>query len=103
MPWVSGSVGVGFNRAYSFTNTPTIPEAMAQNNFGNHINTSFTYTVGAGFQKIINQNWQAGIGYEFADWGGSELNAAQGQTLNSGLDLNHVYTNGLMFNLTFIA
>lgn len=103
LPWVSGSVGVGFNRAYSFTNTPTIPEAIAQNNFGANTQTSFTYTVGAGFQKVINQNWQAGIGYEFADWGQSQLNAAQGQTLNSGLGLNHVYTNGLMFNLTYIA
>ena len=103
LPWVSGSVGVGFNRANGFHNTPLISEALPQSNFGNYTQTSFTYTVGAGLQKIINSNWQAGIGYEFADWGGSELNAAQGQTINSGLDLNHVYTNGLMFNLTYIA
>lgn len=32
-----------------------------------------------------------GIGYEFADWGRSQLNRALGQTFNSGLFLPHVY------------
>ena len=102
-PWVSGSVGVGFNRAYSFNNTALISEAIPQNNFGNNTQTSFTYTVGAGLQKIINHNWQIGMGYEFADWGKSQLSRAASQTINSGLNLNHLYTNGLIFNLTFIA
>lgn len=103
LPWVSGSVGVGFNRSNGFYNKILIPEAVAQNNFGNHTQTSFTYTVGAGLQKIINQNFQAGIGYEFADWGQSHLNQASGQTLGTGLSLNHLYTNGLIFNITYTA
>lgn len=103
LPWVSGSVGVGFNRSNGFYNVPTISQAVVQNNFGNHTQTSFTYTVGAGLQKIINSNWQAGIGYEFADWGQSHLNAATGQTQGQGLSLNHLYTNGLMFNITYTA
>ncbi len=102
-PWVSGSVGVGFNRAYGFNNTNLIYEAIPQNNFANNIQTSFTYTVGAGVQKILNQNWQMGMGYEFADWGKSQLSRAASQTINSGLNLNHLYTNGLIFNLTYIA
>lgn len=44
-----------------------------------------------------------GIGYEFADWGRSQLNRAPGQTLNSGLSLSHLYTNGFLFNLTYSA
>jgi opacity protein-like surface antigen len=102
-PWISGSIGVGFNRANGFHNQPLISEAVMQNNFGNYMQTSFTYTVGAGLQKIINSNWQAGMGYEFADWGQSHLNAASGQTLGEGLSLNHLYTNGLMFNITYTA
>ena len=103
LPWISGSVGVGFNRANGFHNSPVIIEAVAQNNFTNHTQTSFTYTVGAGIQKVLTQNWQAGIGYEFADWGQSHLNRAQGQTMGAGLSQNHLYTNGLMFNLTYIS
>ena len=103
LPWISGSVGVGFNRSNGFYNTPLIYEALTQNNFGNHTQTSFTYTIGAGLQKIINQNFQAGVGYEFSDWGQSHLNQASGQTLGTGLSLNHLYTNGLIFNITYTA
>jgi len=103
LPWVSASVGVGFNTAYSFSNTPLIFEAIRNPDFTSHTATSFTYTVGAGVQKAINANWQVGVGYEFADWGRSRLGRAPGQVLGSGLSLDHLYTNGLMFNLTYLA
>lgn len=103
MPWVSASLGVGFNQAHNFHNTALIEEAVAMPNFASNTKTSFTYTVGAGVQKILNKNWQIGAGYEFADWGQSQLNRASGQTLNSGLSLNHLYTNGILFNLTYFS
>lgn len=103
MPWVSASLGVGFNRAHDFTNTPLIFEALPNSNFTNHTKTAFTYTVGAGVQKALNTHWQVGAGYEFADWGKGELGRALGQTMNSGLALNHLYTNGVLFNLTYFA
>lgn len=102
-PWVSGSLGVGFNRAYSFSNTPTIFEAIPNNNFVSNTETAFTYTLGAGVQRALNPHWQVGAGYEFADWGKSQLGRALGQTLNSGLGLDHLYTNGFLFNLTYLA
>lgn len=103
MPWISGSFGVGFNRAYGFNNTPLIFEALPNPNFGNKTKTAFTYTLGVGVQKMLNDHWQAGVGYEFASWGKSQLDRADGQTLNSGLTLNHTYTNGVMFNLTYVV
>ena len=103
IPWVSGSIGVGFNNAHSFLNTPIIFEALPTPNFASNTETVFTYTVGAGVQKALNNHWQVGIGYEFADWGKSQLSRAEGQTLNSGLTLNHFYTNGVLFNLTYLA
>ncbi len=102
-PWVSASLGVGFNRAHDFTNTPLIFEALPNPNFTNHTKTAFTYTLGAGVQKSISEHWQLGVGYEFADWGKSELGRAHAQTMNSGLALNHLTTNGVLFNLTYIA
>lgn len=103
IPWISGSAGVGFNNAHNFTNTPTIFEAVASPNFASHMTTAFTYTAGAGIQKALNEHWQVGAGYEFADWGKSNLGPASGQTLNTGLKLNHLYTNGVMFNLTYVS
>ncbi|PWY54176.1 hypothetical protein DGG96_18370 [Legionella qingyii] len=103
MPWVSGSIGVGFNEARSFRNIPKIFEALPNPNFASHTQTAFTYTVGAGIQKALNQNWQVGVGYEFADWGKSQLGRASGQTIGEGLELNHFYTNGVLFNITYLA
>ena len=76
---------------------------MIQNNFAAYTQTSFTYTLGAGIQKILTNHWQVGLGYEFADWGQSRLNRASEQTIGQGLSLSHLYTNGLVFNLTYTA
>jgi len=103
IPWVSGSIGLGFNRAHNFINTPLIFEALPNANFANHTTTALTYTLGIGVQKSINDQWQVGIGYEFADWGKSKLERAAGQTMHSGLKLSHLYTNGVLFNLTYVS
>lgn len=102
-PWLSGSLGVGFNQARDFSNTPKIFQAVVMPNFTNHTTTAFTYTVGAGVERNLNDHWRVGVGYEFTDWGKSGLSRAPGQTLNTGLAVSHVYTNGVLFNLTYKA
>lgn len=103
MPWVSASIGVGFNHAHAFNNTSLIYEAVKNPNFTSHTQTAFTYTLGAGIQKALTQHWQVGVGYEFADWGKNHLGRALGQTMNTGPYLNHLYTNGVLFNLTYLT
>ncbi|HAU1408730.1 TPA: outer membrane protein [Legionella pneumophila] len=103
MPWVSASLGVGFNRAHEYSNAPLIFEALPNPNFADHTKTAFTYTLGAGVQKSINEHWQLGVGYEFTDWGRGQLGRAFGQTIHSGLTINHLYTNGILFNLSYLA
>ena len=102
-PYISGSLGVGFNQANNFNMNALIIEAVPAPNFKNQTTTALTYTVGAGIQRAFGQHWQAGIGYEFADWGKSQLAAAPGQTMGEGLLLNHLYTNGLLVNLTYLV
>ncbi|MCX7115963.1 MAG: porin family protein [Gammaproteobacteria bacterium] len=101
LPYVSGSVGVAWNQAYQFSMSPIIFEAIPQPPFQTNTQTAFTYTAGAGVQKILNDHWQLGMGYEFADWGGSTLSRASAQTINNGLTLSHLYTNQLQFNITY--
>ena len=103
MPWVSGSAGIGFNRAGRYQNTPVIFEAEVDPNFTSHTKTSFSYTLGAGAQRAIDDHWQVGIGYEYADWGKSQLNRAPGQMMNTGLQLGHLYANALLFNVSYLA
>lgn len=103
MPWVSASIGVGFNRAHGFQNISLIYEALPSTNFTNHTQTAFSYTLGVGGQKKVTDHWEMGIGYEFSDWGRSELGPTKGQTINTGLSLHHLYTNGFLLNVTYIA
>ncbi len=72
-------------------------------NFDSHTTTSFTYTLGVGVQRNVTPHLQAGIGYEFADWGSSKLSPATGQTTSGVLSLSHFYTNGVLANLTYSA
>lgn len=102
-PYVSGSLGVGFNRAHDFSMTSKLFQQIVPPAFEANTITSLTYTVGAGIQKDLNEHWQAGLGYEFADWGNSQLARAYGQTLNSGLTLSNLYTNSLQFYLSYIG
>lgn len=103
IPWISVGVGLGFNEAHGFTNTPLISEAVMMSSFANKTTAAFTYTLGVGMQHNITQHTQLGIGYEFSDWGQSRLGRAAGQTLNSGLSLSHLYTSGFLFNITYQA
>ncbi len=102
-PYVSGSLGVGFNQAYHFNITPTIFAAVPAPNFTSNTTVAFTYTLGIGLQRAINAHWKVSAGYEFADWGKSQLGTALGQTLGAGLSLNHLYTNGIQFSLSYCA
>lgn len=102
-PWISGSVGLGLNRAYSYQNIPLIYEALPRPNFGSHTQTTFSYALGAGVQRILDDHWQIGLGYDFSYWGKSTLNGSSEQTVPSRIALSHIYTNGVLFNLTYLS
>jgi len=57
---------------------------------------------GIGIQKAINPSFQVGVGYEFANFGKAQLNPAAGQTVNGGLSALHVFTNQLLFNVSYV-
>jgi len=101
MPWLSASIAIGFNNACNFSNTPTIPQALASPNFANSTTTTFSYAIGAGAQYKFNPHWQFGVGYEFSDWGASQLGAVPGGTA-PGLSLSHLFTHSVLLNITYL-
>ena len=104
LPYLSASVGVGFNKSYHFTMTPKIYAAIPVPAFQANTQTSLAYTLGVGVQRSINQHWQAGVGYEFANWGKSQLARAPGQILStSGLQLQHFYTHELQLSVSYLV
>ena len=102
MPYISGSLGVGFNRAHAFERVAVIEGEIPAPPFAPNTATAFTYTVGVGLQRALDEHWKLGIGYEFADWGKSHLGRFNGQTLNTGLRMSHLYTNELQFGISFV-
>lgn len=101
----NASLGVGLNRAHGFTTAAKIFEEVVPPFFGDHTTAAFTYTLGAGFQKTINNHWSGGIGYEFSDLGQNRLDSASCQKSSSasGISLDHLYNNAVMFNLTYVV
>lgn len=101
-PYVSGSIGVGVNKSHGFSISPIIYEEVPAPNFTSANDSGMVYTAGLGVQTSYNENWQVGLGYEFADWGNLELGRAPGQTRNTGLGANHLYTHELQFSITYV-
>ncbi|RAP38004.1 hypothetical protein B1207_03175 [Legionella quinlivanii] len=103
IPWISGGIGVSFNQAHEFSNKSLSCGVFPVPDFTDHKQTALALTFGAGLQKILNRHWQIGGGYTLADWGKSSLGRAEGQSMNSGLKLNHLIAQGILFNLTYIG
>jgi len=102
-PYIGASAGVGFNRASDYLITPKIFQEIPSPPFAPKTKTSFTYTLEAGMQKTLTAHTSAGIGYVFSDWGQTSLSRAPNQTLGTGLQTNHLYTNGLQLSLNYHA
>lgn len=97
-PYFGGSLGLGFNRSQGYQLDSTNEDL----NFTSNLRYTYTYTLEMGLQRTIITHWQGGVGYVFSDWGVSSLgNLPSKRTFTSPFALNHLYTNGLMFTLTY--
>ncbi|WP_367605698.1 outer membrane protein [Legionella sp. W05-934-2] len=100
MPYIMGSFGLGMNSSHQYKETqiPQMPTFRS-----NTTTAAFAYTLGGGLEAAFNQNWHGGIGYQFADWGKSNLDSIGGQPYDEGLRLARLYTHVLQFSLTYIC
>ncbi|KTC86862.1 outer membrane protein [Legionella brunensis] len=103
MPYLSGSLGYGYNRATNFSITPKIFQEVPAPAFTDANTSSFTYTAGAGIEWAFSSNWRVGIGYEFADWGKVEFGLAPGQIPGSSYGLNHLYSQQFQLSLSYFS
>ena len=100
-PYVSGSIGVGFNNAHDYIpvlNNPFFTEPLW---YTSHTAVAFSYTLGAGVQAMLTPHWQVGVGYQFGDLGKSFL-YGDDVYLAKGLKLTHLYTNEVLFSLGYV-
>lgn len=97
------SLGFGANRSSSFILTQKdlaqVPPPLFT---ASTIISSVIYTAGFGIQKVMPDNWAFGIGYEYSNWGKSELGKAAGQTLNTGIKVDGLYLHSVYISCSFI-
>jgi opacity protein-like surface antigen len=101
--YLSGGVGLGFNQARRFNIAPLIIEEVPAPLFTSKSTTSFAYSAGIGAQTALTRNWKASLGYEFNSWGKSELGRAPGQSVGSGLKLDHFYVSSVNLSFTYVV
>lgn len=100
-PYISGSIGPGWNNSHDFSATSINQNVFAAPWFATNTEIAFTYTAGLGVQAVLSRNWQVGMGYEFADWGKTGLGVDEATAIK-GPSTMHLYTNELLFSLSYI-
>lgn len=100
-PYISGSIGAGFNNAHEFQAVSVNQAVFPAPWFEENTTYAFAYSLGAGVQKSVTKNWQVGVGYEFADLGKSYL-GGDGFELARGPLLTHFYNHQLLFSLSYL-
>lgn len=104
-PYITGLIGAGFNHVHGYHTIPQVDTELAPLWFEDNTNSFvFTYALGAGAQKMINPNWNVGLGYEFTAWGKSDLgDAASSMWTGSGPRLSNIYTHSILFAITYLC
>lgn len=103
-PYISGSIGVGFNRSDYFTNQSKLFQVLPDPEFQRHTKNSMVVSLGAGIQKTITEHCSISLGYEWTNWGSNYLLSPANQVpLQTTLGSNHLYTNQLQIGLGIVA
>lgn len=104
LPYLMGSIGLAFNASHQYKQTPKSNIYPIVPTFrSNTDSNAFAYTLGAGVEGAFSQHWHAGFGYQFADWGKSNLDSVAGQPFDEGLRLSRLYTHLAQFSITYIC
>ncbi|KTC88148.1 MULTISPECIES: outer membrane protein [Legionella] len=101
--YLSGSAGVGYNHSSGFTINTLLVQEIPAPSFSDKSRSAFSYTLGTGLETLLDDNWRVSLGYEFADWGRSNLGPAIAQTLGNGPHINNLRTHELQLGITYMS
>lgn len=99
-PYLSAELGAAFNRASAYEEVPLIEEAVPMAPFTTHTKSSFAWGAGAGLDMDIDNHLRLGAGYQFADLGKASFGRSAAQLTSQTINLNHLYSHQLRFQLT---
>jgi opacity protein-like surface antigen len=102
-PYISLGLGAAFNSAYAYT-VDTPPFLTFTPQFSSNNNTNFSYSVGAGVDYAIKQNWRIGAAYRFASYGKANLGRGPLDTIQfiPVLKQSNLYSQEVIGQLTYL-
>ena len=101
-PYFSWEVGAAFNRVNGYQELSFTPSVSARAPFADHSQTSFVWGLGLGMDYNLSAHVRLGAGYQFADLGSASLGLTPAEATSQTLNLSHLYTNQLRFQLTYL-
>ncbi|KTD61838.1 outer membrane protein [Legionella spiritensis] len=102
-PYLSGSLGISRNKAYSYEEKPLFSEAMPMVAFADNRQTSFTYSAGAGLEVALCRFLRLGAGYQYVRLGDFSLNPSPVQETGQSLSLSQADSHEIRIQLSFVV
>lgn len=102
-PYVYVGLGLAFNNTKNYS--VSYGDQIAFNPiFTGNDTTSFSYSLGAGFDVGISKNWRLGAGYRFSDLGKYQFNSGSIDNIpiNYALHKDYMYSQTLLAQLTYL-
>lgn len=97
MPFVTAGIGASFNRiSQFFLNTP---DFNGQLSAPKTLTSDFSYSVGAGIDFIVKDDFWLSLGYFFDDFGNNKIDNITGSRLSDPLGLRNANLNANSFYL----
>ena len=108
--YLMAGLGLSFNRLSQYrTSTVDSGSFNLTPSFANHTQSSFSYSLGAGIEREIEEHIRLGLGYRFSDLGKASFGLGQvmmntyAAPVPFTLVSSHAYSNQLLVQLSYIA
>lgn len=102
-PYVLLGLGVSWNRASDYQETPTEPSAGAlamRSPFNPHRTLDFAYTGGVGVGYMVNNTTEVGIEYRYMNYGHARLDTSPAQSTGETLSLGDQSSHMVLLRLS---
>lgn len=103
-PYALVGLGAAFNRAQNYS-TNVSPFLAFTRTYANNTTTSFSPTIGVGFDADVTSTIRAGIGYRFTDLGKVSLgdSTIDGTPASGTLSQSHLYSSEVLAQITWMV
>lgn len=103
LPYINGGVGMAYNHLSNYRENalPGITGRISPA-FASETNHSFAFTIGTGFDYMVNDQVLVSVGYEFQHLGKFTTGPGVGTWTSQRLDLGNYHANTILFSAAYL-